>query len=57
MLFSKKTKGWLANRVAYQMGLTKVQEMDYLGIRLALRKLHRADFSGLLKRGKEKIFY
>lgn len=53
--FSKATPSWKANRFTRQLGFARVQELQYLGTTLAMRKLRAADFAGLLLRVNGQI--
>lgn len=55
VMFSKSTVNWKKNRIANFLGYRKVAEVDYLGIKLAMRKLCRNDFTGVLQKCKGKV--
>ncbi|XP_020688765.1 uncharacterized protein LOC110104129 [Dendrobium catenatum] len=50
IMFSKITLSTTKHRLARLAGCHKVEEMDYLGIKLTLRRLKKADFSPLLQK-------
>ncbi|PKU60940.1 Putative ribonuclease H protein [Dendrobium catenatum] len=55
ILFSRKVASSTKSRLARIAGCHKVTEMDYLGIKFALRRLTRADFSPLLQKIQSHI--
>ncbi|XP_020687616.2 uncharacterized protein LOC110103303 [Dendrobium catenatum] len=50
IMFSKITSSSTKHRLARLASCRKVKEMDYLGIKLTLRRLKKADFSPLLQK-------
>ncbi|XP_020681936.2 uncharacterized protein LOC110099192, partial [Dendrobium catenatum] len=50
ILFSRSTPSTTKSRLARLSGCRKVEELEYLGIRFALRRLRKADFSSLLQK-------
>lgn len=55
VMFSKSTKAYKANRIARSLGYHKVQEFDYLGIKLTCRALRCSDFSNITQKIKQRI--
>ncbi|KAK8954739.1 hypothetical protein KSP39_PZI002472 [Platanthera zijinensis] len=52
---SKAMPRWKVNRFAHNLGYRKVEEFDYLGVKLAMRKLTKSDFSSPLIKWQTKI--
>ncbi|PKU62620.1 putative mitochondrial protein [Dendrobium catenatum] len=50
ILFSRSTPSTTKSRLAKLAGCRKVEELEYLGIQFALRRLRKADFSPLLQK-------
>ncbi|KAI0529205.1 hypothetical protein KFK09_001752 [Dendrobium nobile] len=54
IIFSKRTSFTTWSRLEKITGCRKVEEMDYLGIKLALRRLMKKDFTPLLQQARAK---
>ncbi|XP_020699752.1 uncharacterized protein LOC110112019 [Dendrobium catenatum] len=52
ILFSKRTSSTTRSRLAKMIGCCKVAEMEYLGVKLALRRLSRKDFTPLIQKAR-----
>ncbi|KAK8945713.1 hypothetical protein KSP40_PGU011704 [Platanthera guangdongensis] len=46
---------WKRTRFARSLGFQKVEEFDYLGVKLVMRKLTKSDFSCSLVKWQSKI--
>lgn len=55
VLFSKLIPNWKKNRLARNLGFRKVEEIEYLGTKLAMRKLNKADFAPLIQKTRNSV--
>lgn len=55
VIFSKVATRWRTNCIARLTGFHKIEELEYLDIRLAMRRFTKTDHLKLLQRGRAKL--
>ncbi|KAK8956535.1 hypothetical protein KSP39_PZI000202 [Platanthera zijinensis] len=55
VLFNNATPQWKKTRLTRLIGFPRVEEFTYLGIKLALRKLHKADYADIIRKAHSQI--
>ncbi|KAL0903270.1 hypothetical protein M5K25_027637 [Dendrobium thyrsiflorum] len=55
ILMGKSIGRWKKKQISKMLNIKVVQEMDYLGVKLALRRLRKADFQILLEKAFKKL--